>query len=178
MCKRYNLWGYAVHLGKVLTAILVLMETSLAMSLTSPAFKQGEQIPQKFTCDGDNITPELKWDGVPAGTKSFVFIFDDPDSPKGLWVHWIVYNIPNTVNSFKENLSVLPTRAKEGLTSSGKTHYQGACPPDREHRYFFKLYALDTTLSFSSSPKKEEVEAAMEGHVLAEATLMGRYKRK
>lgn len=146
-------------------------------ALKSSAFQDNDLIPVKFTCDGEDISPPLIWEGAPAGTKSFALIVDDPDAPMGVWDHWILFNIPALVSELPQNLSSLPTGAQAGLNSWNKMSYGGPCPPDREHRYFFKLYALDTQLKLTQ-PNKSQLESAMEGHILATAKLIGRYNRK
>lgn len=150
-------------------------------SLTSPAFEHEGVIPAKFSCDDQDIAPELVWEGAPEGTASFVLIVDDPDAPVGTWVHWVVYDIPAGTTSLPEAASAdgtLPQRALQGQNSWKRADYGGPCPPRGEHRYFFKLYALDTVLGLDpASTKKADVEAAMEGHVLDDVTLMGRYAR-
>lgn len=149
------------------------------MTITSPAFNHGESIPKKYTCDGENISPPLNISGVPPGAKSLVLIMDDPDvptaiKPDGVYDHWVLYNILPTMEEISEDVSDVGSLGKN---SSGDVNYTGPCPPDREHRYFFKLYALNTELRFQSSPTKGEVQQAMEGHVLVEAELMGTYNR-
>jgi hypothetical protein len=150
-------------------------------SLTSPAFEHEGTIPAKFSCDGQDIAPALTWVGVPEGTESFVLIVDDPDAPIGTWVHWVVYNLPASTTSLPEGASansVLPAGALEGQNGWKRADYGGPCPPRGEHRYFFKLYALDTTLDLDpGATRKADVEKAMKGHVLDEAILMGRYER-
>src|SRR3989304_9638033 len=118
------------------------------MKIQSPSFENNQSIPSKFTCDGENINPPLEFLDIPENTKSLVLIMDDPDAPMGLWVHWTVWNIDPATSGIPENQKF--EGAMEGMTSSGKTGYGGPCPPDKEHRYFFKLYALDTTLSLDS----------------------------
>lgn len=144
------------------------------MHLTSSVFEDKSNIPSKYTCDGENISPPLEWDDVPEDTKSFVLIVDDPDAPMGTWVHWVVFHIPGASRELPENASV----TRQGTTSFGNSAYGGPCPPSGVHRYYFKLYALDTDLDLPSSITKDRVLDAMEGHVLAEAELMGRYERK
>ena len=149
------------------------------MQLTSPAFENGGVIPERYTCDGENISPELRISGVPEGAKTLALIMEDPDVPTnvredGMWNHWVVFNIPPEISVIAEGEEPAGVR---GVTTSGALRYGGPCPPDREHRYFFYLYALDTALNLSEGTTKEEVLAAMEGHVLAKAELMGRYDR-
>jgi len=149
----------------------------MTFKLRSDAFKQGEIIPILHSCDGDDISPHLAWDGVPADTKSFVLIMDDPDAPMGTWDHWIMYNIPGDCKGFPQNLKYLRDEIKLGRNSWGNMAYGGPCPPDREHRYFFKLFALDCVLPLAGGAEKATVLKAMEGHILGEAELMGRYNR-
>lgn len=144
------------------------------MKLISSAFENGGRIPSKYSCDGENISPELKISDVPEDTKSLVLIMDDPDAPVGTWDHWVVFNISSSVGEIKEGEEPVGVKGKN---SWGKTGYGGPCPPDREHRYFFKLYALDIELDLSEGATKKEVEDVMEGHVLEKVELMGRYER-
>jgi len=148
------------------------------MKLTSSAFEEGGSIPSKYTCDGDGINPPLAFHDVPAEAKSLVLIVTDPDVPKnlradGLWVHWLVIDMPPSTKEIAED--TIP-KATIG-TGTQMQCFQGPCPPDREHRYFFKLYALDTTLGLPTTTTKPDLEKAMTGHALAEAQLMGRYER-
>ena len=151
------------------------------MQLTSTAFTNGAEIPSEFSCDGRNISPELSWNGAPADTKSFVLIMHDPDAPMpNGFTHWLVYNIPANIDRLPENVpnqDQLPGGGIQGKNGSGKYGYTGPCPPSGTHRYYFKLYALDAILNPSVGSNKESLEMAMRGHVLAEAELMGRYKR-
>lgn len=150
------------------------------MTITSSAFKEGEMIPSKYTCDGDDISPQLYWSGVPENTKSFALINDDPDAPAGDWVHWIIFNIPGSVNELAEKIpsdKILDNGTKQGTNDFGKIGYGGPCPPGGTHRYYFKLYALDVYLDRDAGISKKELLNAMEGHILAEAHLMGKYKR-
>jgi Raf kinase inhibitor-like YbhB/YbcL family protein len=149
------------------------------MKLTSPAFEHGGKIPSKYTCDGENINPPLTISDVPSEARSLVLIMDDPDVPKhlrgdGMWDHWVVFNIPATIRDIKEGKEPGGT---PGIGTGGNLDYYGPCPPDREHRYFFKLYALDAELDLPEKTTKQGVERAMEGHVIAKAELMGRYER-
>ena len=152
------------------------------MELKSSVFKNEGWIPTKYTCDGEDISPPLSWNGAPSGTKSFVLIMDDPDAPMGTWVHWVIYNIPATLKSLPEAVPPehrLKNGAIQGKNSWGRIGYGGPCPPPPTgaHRYFFKLYAVDTTLSLASGASKEKVLESIKNHILAEAVLMGRYKR-
>lgn len=151
------------------------------MRLLSPAFKEGESIPQAYTCEGKDRSPALKWTNEPAGTQSFTIIVDDPDAPfPQPWVHWVIFNIPPGVKNLPEampNIAVLANSEKQGNNGWGKYGYGGPCPPSGNHRYYFKLYALDTALMLDAGANKDDVLKAMEGHVLAEAQLMGRYEK-
>ena len=171
----------------IVTLILFFLSPTFAggkkMELKSSVFKNGETIPVKYTCDGDDISPPLSWSGAPAGTKSFVLIMDDPDAPMGTWVHWVVYNIPANVTNLPEKVppeEKLKDGTLQGKNSWGRIGYGGPCPPPPTgaHRYFFKLYAIDKVLSLGPGATKEKVLKAIEGHVLSKAELMGRYKRR
>jgi len=149
------------------------------MKLASPAFENGEKIPSRFTCDGAAVSPPLTISDVPSGAKSLVLIMDDPDVPRvlrsdGIWDHWVVFNIPVDTAEIAEGEEPDGTHGKG---TGGNLNYFGPCPPDREHRYFFKVYALDAELDLPEGATKQQVESAMEGHVLATAELMGRYER-
>jgi len=146
------------------------------LTITSPAFRTGELIPSKFTCDGQDVNPALAIGNVPAGTKSLALIMDDPDAPNGTWVHWVLWNIDPAMREIKENS--VPAGAKPGTNDFRKTSYGGPCPPPGTHRYFFKMYALDTMLDLGSGATKAALEKEMKGHVLAQGELMGRYKRR
>lgn len=156
------------------------------LTISSSAFEPDAAIPSRFTCDGANASPPLRWSGVPDGTRSLVLIVDDPDAPdprapKRIWVHWVLYNIPPTVTSLGEGRprSPVPPGAGEGLNDSGQPGYEGPCPPIGRHRYFHKLFALDTLLpDLGASARRKDVEAAMAGHVLAYAEVMGTYARE
>ncbi|WP_374073767.1 YbhB/YbcL family Raf kinase inhibitor-like protein [Bdellovibrio bacteriovorus] len=154
----------------------------MQFTLESSAFKPHEEIPKKYTCEGDDKSPPLRWKGSPAGTKSFVIIVDDPDAPdpeapKQTWVHWVLYNIPHTVNSLPENVDNLPKGAHEGLNDWSAEGYRGPCPPIGTHHYHHKIYALDTVLPNMMKPSKADLEKAMKGHVLAQADLVATYKK-
>lgn len=151
------------------------MITPTTFSLTSKNFQTNQMIPEKFTCDGSDYSPELEWHGAPDNTKSFVLIMDDPDAPVGMWDHWILFNIPNSVTHLSENAQILPYGTKMGNNSWNRVKYGGPCPPDRAHRYFFKLYALDCLLDLAEGASKQAIESAMAGHVLAKAELIGIY---
>lgn len=150
------------------------------LKLISPAFKHGGKIPKRYTCDGEDISPPLKWVGVPKGTKSFAIICDDPDAPMGTWVHWVYYNIPAQVRSLPENIAPKENPAIggiQGINDFKRIGYGGPCPPWGTHRYFFKLYALDEMLDLPSGLTKEELLKRIEGHILDKAVLMGIYSR-
>lgn len=146
----------------------------MTMALTSPSFNEGEPIPEKFTCDGEDISPELDWFGTPEGTVSLALIMDDPDAPLGTWVHWVVYNLPMDLSGLREGMTGV---GLDGTNSWNRTGYGGPCPPSGSHRYYFKLYALDTNLDLGPGVKKEALLDAMEGHLLGQAELMGTYSR-
>jgi len=143
------------------------------LSVTSPAFENNGFIPSKYTCDGDNINPALRIEGLPEGTQSLVLIVDDPDAPMGTWDHWVVWNIP-PIEKIEEN-SVPGT---EGFNDFRRHSYGGPCPPSGTHRYFFKVYALDTKLVLDPNSRKKNVEKAMKGHVLAQGEVVSLYERR
>ncbi len=145
------------------------------LKITSPAFAHNSTIPAAFTCDGADSTPPLAIGGVPAKAKSLALIMDDPDAPVGTWVHWVAWNITPQITEIRENS--VPAGAVQGRNSWGRNNYGGPCPPSGTHRYFFKFYALDTTLSLTSAATKAEMIKAMEGHILAQGELIGLYKR-
>ena len=150
------------------------------MNLTSSAFNHEGFIPKKYTCDGADISPPLKWDSIPTGTKSFAIICDDPDAPVGTWVHWVYYDIPKEAKDLPEK--VAPTEhpangGKQGINDFRKIGYGGPCPPGGTHRYYFKLYALDTMLNIPPGVTKNQLLEAMENHILSQTQLMGKYKR-
>jgi Raf kinase inhibitor-like YbhB/YbcL family protein len=147
-----------------------------ALKTSSPVFGQNENIPAKYTCDGDDVNPPLIIDGVPEKAKSLALIMDDPDAPMGTWVHWVVWNIDPKTKEIREDS--VPKGAQQGMTDFKRRDYGGPCPPSGTHRYFFKLYALDTSLTLSAAAKKVDLEKAMKGHIIAESQLVGLYKRK
>jgi hypothetical protein len=153
---------------------------AMAFELTSDAFTPHESIPRKYSCDGEDISPPLTWSDPPEGTQSFALICDDPDAPMGTWVHWVLFNIPADSRSLPEAIPAQDTLSDgsvHGKNSWKRQDYGGPCPPSGTHRYFFKLYALDTTLDLRAGATKKKVLRAMEGHILAEADLMGTYSR-
>jgi hypothetical protein len=156
----------------------------MTLTLTSTAFRDGGEIPAPYTCQGEDKSPALAWTGVPDNTRSLVLIVDDPDAPdpkapRMTWVHWVLYNLPPDTRGLPEGASAqdLPTGTGEGLNDWNRTGYGGPCPPVGRHRYFHKLYALDTVLGAMNRPTKAEVEAAMDGHVIAQAELVGTYQK-
>ncbi|HTP47782.1 MAG TPA: YbhB/YbcL family Raf kinase inhibitor-like protein [Casimicrobiaceae bacterium] len=157
----------------------------MGLTVTSSAFAANAAMPSLYTCEGKDISPPLAWSGAPARTRSFVLIVDDPDAPdpaapKMTWVHWVLYDIPATASSLPEAVksAALPAGTREGINDWKRTRYGGPCPPVGRHRYFHKLYALDTLLPDLNRPDKAAVEKAMQGHVLAEAALIGTYQRR
>ena len=156
-------------------------ESNMDLKVTSTAFEDSGIIPAKFTADGQDISPSLAWDGVPDGTKSIAIICDDPDAPMGTWVHWLVWNIPPEVTGLDEDTAPdaeLTDGARQGTTDFGRTGYGGPAPPSGVHRYFFKVYALDTMLDLRAGAIKPDLEKAMKGHILAQGQLMGKYTRR
>jgi Raf kinase inhibitor-like YbhB/YbcL family protein len=154
---------------------------SMSFQISTTAFPSGGTIPKKYTCDGPDLSPPLSWKEAPTGTQSLALIADDPDAPSGTWVHWVLYNMPVTTKELSEGVKKdeqLPDASQQGRNDFRKIGYGGPCPPPgKAHRYFFKLYALDTKLNLKAGATKAEVEAAMKGHILAEAGLMGKYNR-
>ena len=153
----------------------------MALELTSSAFKAGGEIPRQHTCDGPDISPALAWRDVPAGAKSLALICDDPDAPAGTWVHWVLWGIPATRTALPEGVprnAVVEGVGVQGTNDFKRAGYGGPCPPPgKPHRYHFKLYAVDLALDLKPGARKQDLERAMRGHVLAEAQLMGRYGR-
>src|SRR5438093_9008591 len=145
------------------------------MKITSSAFREGESIPSKFTCDGGDTSPPLQIGDVPSEAKSLVLIADDPDAPGGLFTHWLVWNIPPQTSSIAEGSAV---NGVQGTNDFGKSGYRGPCPPPGVHRYSFKVLALDRELDLRSGAKRSQLDAVMKGHVVAQGELMGRYSRK
>ncbi len=152
----------------------------IIMELSSSAFDDGGMIPRKYTCDGVNISPPLEWGSVPAGTKSLALICDDPDTPVGTWVHWVYYDIPAGTKNLPRDVTPIenpPNGGKQGVNDFRKIGYSGPCPPSGTHRYYFKIYSLDIILDLPPGATKEKLLKAMEGHVIGQAQLMGKYKR-
>ena len=153
----------------------------MPFSVVSTAFKNGEMIPSRYTGDGKNISPPLKWKGGPDGTKSYVITCEDPDAPGGTWIHWILYNISPDLSCVEEragNYPDHPAGAIHGRNSWGKVEYGGPFPPSGTHRYFFTVFALDTEIHLPQSPSIDDLHKAMKSHILAEDQVMGKYKRK
>jgi len=153
----------------------------MEIKITSSAFADGGLIPAKYTCDGADVSPPLQWDVVPEGAKSIAFICDDPDAPMGTWVHWVLFNLPAQAKDLAENIppdKTLPDGAKQGTNDFRRIGYGGPCPPSGTHRYFFKIYAIDTELDLEAGASKRQLLKAMDGHILAQGQLIGKYKRQ
>jgi len=154
----------------------------MAFELQSPAFSSGGEIPVKYTCDGPDLSPPLRWSDPPAKTSAFALIADDPDAPVGTWVHWVLYGLAASLRELPEGVparDTVPGTGIQGVNDFRRVGYGGPCPPrGPAHRYFFKLYALDSELAFPPRKTKAEILKALEGHVLGQAELMGRYKRR
>lgn len=170
---------FSYNYGKLL--VFAAGGSTMTFEIRSTAFTAGGTIPKKYTCDGPDISPSLSWTEPPTGTKSLALIMDDPDAPVGTWVHWVLYNLPPTTRDLPDGTpttETLTTGAQQGTNDFPKVGYAGPCPPQGPaHRYFFKLYALDTELNLAPKATKKQLEAAMAGHILAQAELMGRYRR-
>lgn len=153
----------------------------MKINVGSAAFTEGGMIPRQYTCDGADISPPLSWSTLPEGTKSIAIIVDDPDAPAGTWVHWLLYNLPPDLKGLSENVPAQKTLANggmHGMTDFRRIGYGGPCPPSGTHRYFFKVYVLDSILGLFPGAIKKRLLSAMEGHILAEGELMGRYRRE
>jgi Raf kinase inhibitor-like YbhB/YbcL family protein len=172
--------------GAVLLGLMLLAArpegAAMAFKLESAGFKPGDSIPKKHTCDGDDVSPPLAWSDAPAGTKSFALVCDDPDAPAGTWVHWVLYDVPAGTQRLAEGIRPAPSLddgSRQGTNDFRKIGYGGPCPPrGGPHRYFFRLYALDTVLGLAPGATKAAVLKASEGHTLGQAELMGRYARQ
>ena len=180
----------------VLTAVVMLLICScksragdkekeggakMEIKVTSSVFKNDGMIPSKHTCDGEDFSPPLQWEFVPQGTKSIALICDDPDAPMGTFVHWVLFNLPAQTTELAENVpadKVLPNGAKQGMTDFRRVGYGGPCPPGGTHRYFFKIYALDTLIDLPAGATKSQLLNAMGKHILAQGELIGKYKRQ
>lgn len=153
----------------------------MKITVVSPAFEDMTTIPSTYTCDGADISPPLAWEGIPKEAQSIVLICDDPDAPAGTWVHWVCYDIPPSAGGLNENIpaaDALPSGGKQGISDFGRIGYGGPCPPSGTHRYFFKVYALDTTFNLPAGQTKKQIEKAMRGHVIASGELVGVYARR
>ena len=154
----------------------------MAITIRSSAFAEGGEIPSRYTCEGEEVSPPLQWSGAPAEARTFALIVDDPDAPdpaapRMTWVHWVLYNLPPSASGLAEAVKSLPAGTAEGINDWQRMGYGGPCPPVGRHRYFHKLYALDTVLQGLSRPNKAALERAMQGHVIARAELVGTYAR-
>ena len=156
-------------------AIVSFASGGATMKITNSAFQEGGNIPSKFTCDGGDTSPPLQIAEVPSGAKSLALVVDDPDAPSGLFTHWIVWNISPQTNAIAEGSA---PKGVQGANDFGKSGYGGPCPPSGTHRYYFKIFALDRELDLLSGTKRNQLDAAMKGHVVAQGELMGRYSRK
>lgn len=182
---RFTAWGFA----GILAIVTVEGDTraddrAVTMKISSPSFAHQGRIPRAHTCEGQNASPAIMWSGVPAGARSLALIVDDPDAPdpehpRTVWVHWVLYNLPPSATALVEAVkpAALPAGTLEGNNDWGQTGYGGPCPPIGRHRYFFKLYALDVVLPDLKRPNKAGLESAMKGHMLAQAELVGTYKK-
>lgn len=178
--------GSVIVSGSVLTRTRMASDISstggktMVIKVTNSAFEEGGMIPRKYTCDGADVSPPLGWTGVPEEAKTLALISDDPDAPMGTWVHWVLFNLPARIQEIHEAIPAekeLTNGARQGRNDFRKIGYGGPCPPGGTHRYYFKLYALDTVLNLPAGATKAELLKAMEGHILEEGQLMGRYKR-
>jgi Raf kinase inhibitor-like YbhB/YbcL family protein len=164
----------------LLLTIIILFPSAYAMAftLTSSAWQPKGAIPAQYTCDGANASPPLAWNKPPAGTQTFALIMTDPDAPSGTWTHWVVFNIPSTVHGLPANIQQLPPGTLAGNNSWKHARYEGACPPAREHRYIFNLYALNTVLNLKAGVDRKTLQKNLQGHVIGNAELQGRYQRR
>ena len=185
--RRHLIIGLAIFAAaacvlSTMGSVMAPPETHRKMELASDAFKDGQPIPSQFTCDDKNVSPALAWKGAPEGTRSLALIVDDPDSPTGLWTHWVVFNIPADSLGLAEDAvksKTTPASVRQGMNSFKQLGYGGPCPPaGKPHRYYFKMFALDTTLNLQSGASRADVEAAMTKHILAQGQLVGTYQRK
>ena len=160
---------------------LVFAGNMTKLEIKSSAFQNGAKIPTRYTCDSLNLSPSLSWAGAPVATRSFALICEDPDAPSGTFILWVIFNIPKEKNGLEENIprkELLPDGTAQGKNSSGRIGYTGPCPPPgKPHRYFFRLYCLDTKFSLKQPVNKTELEMAMNGHILAETQVFGTYQR-
>jgi len=152
----------------------------MEIKIFSSAFEEGGMIPEKYTCDGDDVSPPLSWESLPEGTKTLALICDDPDAPGGTWVHWVLFNLPGDLKGLEEGIPPereLPNGGRQGMNDFRKIGYGGPCPPGGTHRYYFKLYALDAQMKLHAEATKAQLLEAMKGHILAQGQLMGKYSR-
>jgi len=174
-------WGRNVALAGSADPRASAEDPAMSLTISSPSFPNGGDIAKQFTCDSADVSPQLSWTEPPAGTRSFALLVDDPDAPVGNWNHWAMWNMPSTLRSLPEGVSKtahLPDGSVQGLNDFHKPGYNGPCPPPgKAHRYYFKLLALDTSLDLKPTAGKHQLEAAMKGHILAQAEWMGRYRR-
>lgn len=150
------------------------------ISISAEAFQAGGTIPKEYTCDGSNVSPALSWSGIPSNAKSIALIMDDPDAPMGTFVHWVLFNIPASTQKLPKGISrnqTLGDGSRQGMTDFGRAGYGGPCPPKGTHRYYFRIYALDTMLNLQPGASREQLDDAMKGHILAMGELMGNYTR-
>jgi Raf kinase inhibitor-like YbhB/YbcL family protein len=186
----YRIRGLLIVTALMFTSLVLMdvnllhAEENMALTLKSSAFDNGGEIPSRYTCEGEDISPPLVWTDVPETARSLVLIIDDPDAPdpkapKMIWVHWVLFNIPPDVSGLQEAIvqTKLPPGMVEGLNDWKRIGYGGPCPPIGRHRYFHKLYALDTVLEGMNTPTKTKIEAAMKGHIIAQTELMGTYQK-
>lgn len=174
-------WMIAMAIFIFSLQMLAQIQGDEMMELKSLVFDAGGSIPKKYTCDGPDLSPPLIWNTVPDRTQSLALICDDPDAPMGVWVHWVIFNLPADARELPEGVppqKMLPNGAKQGLNDFRRIGYGGPCPPSGEHRYFFKLFALDAKLDLEAGAKKADLLKAMEGHILSESKLMGKYRRR
>lgn len=177
--KKNGIWVFILGAALIVPLSPVQGEENMKSKIrvASPAFSEGGSIPTDHTCDGADISPPLEWTGVPAGTKSLALIADDPDAPGGDWVHWVFYDLLPDMTRLPPAVPAVAPWGVQGQTDFGRTGYGGPCPPRGTHRYFFKLYALDILLALKPGATKRELLQAMQGHILAEGQLMGKYQR-
>lgn len=167
-------------LSQVQDQVIVMEGDMIKFQLSSPAFEHKGRIPQKYTCKGEDVSPPLEWKDSPSGVISYALIMDDPDAPVGTWVHWVIYNIPGTTTSLSEGIeggTKVANGSLQGKSSWGRSQYNGPCPPVGEHRYFFKLYALDVNLNLDGDVTKADLIHAIQGHTLGYAELMGVFSK-
>lgn len=183
MARKY-LWiglmlAHLVYLGSACkpnpSEAVIESESPGSIQMASSAFAEGEFIPARYTCDGENLSPPLMWSAIPQSAESVALIMDDPDAPAGIWVHWVIYDLPPNLDGLDEGATEIGV---DGVNSWNNTGYGGPCPPPgNPHRYYFKLFALDTELYLQSGAPKADIEKAMQGHILAKGQLMGKYRR-